>query len=203
MAAPGGSRTIICSEHCCSCRRETVGRGDKVALEGGYYGPIAAAADRSSAYPYGRAVVASRRLWLPSRRTAVELAAALATLASSYTAILLTAIAALVAAVSYLVWRNWSAIVKVIGRLSAAVSREMIQCNWQTGIGRGRAEEWHHARLEPAENGISRERTSRGRAELSHLRGSLPLPPMSYRSASIIANNASRRRFGMASKQDV
>ncbi len=70
-----------------------------------------------------QAVAASEALAALSE-TAVELAAALATLAAS-PAILLTAIAGLIAAGSYLVWYNWGAIAKVIGRSTAAVSREV------------------------------------------------------------------------------
>jgi hypothetical protein len=117
--------------------------------------PIAAALIGRALIPMWRAMVASEALAAVTE-AAVELAAAVATLASS-PIIVLPAATALITAVSYLVWRNWSAIVKVIGRLTAAVSREVINV-----IGKMASAVVGPENGTTAENGTSRDRRSSG-----------------------------------------
>jgi hypothetical protein len=91
--------------------------------------------------------------------TAKELVAGLATLAGN-PVIVPTATAALVAAVSHSIWRNRSAMVKIIRRLASAVSGEtasMIGELVSVMIG---PEEGSKGDLELARNGVSRRATS-------------------------------------------
>jgi hypothetical protein len=122
--------------------------------------PVATALMDRALIPMWRVVVASEALAAVTE-TAVEFAAALATLASS-PAILLAATAALVAAAAYAVRRKWSVIVRIIGELTAAVSRETNAIVGKltsvvVGLENGTTQDF-----EPAGRATSRERLSRG-----------------------------------------
>jgi len=132
-----------------------------------------------------RAVVASEALAAVTE-TAVESAAALATLASSLV-IVLTAITALSAAVAYLIWRNWSAIGKVIGRVTAIVSHELRGLSGTLASGLVGPKSATTRDFERGGNATSRERSSRGSrafvsaAVTSFGANALPVAPPSLR----------------------
>ncbi len=155
--------------------------------------------------PMWRAVAASEALAVVTE-TAGELAAALAVLAGS-PAIVLTATAALIAAVAYVVWRNWNAIVKVIGRLTAAVSREVLSAIGKLASVVVGPENGAPQDFESAEKATSRVRPSSGLRAFapatvaSFAAKALPITPPSFRTiepsqiwGGLVAGRLSARR---------